>query len=168
MSIVLSAFDYSDRVYSHFRSLYKNISSLNYEIKHNDQDLSHNVITYFDDKKKKILSSKYEIVGIYDNLYKFWYWAWSVPTLNKNEVYTSQNTLKYGLDLDPSNKDLKEELVTSRFKITDKIQLELHLSIACYLSKKVIYKYRQYRDKEDFHNYLDYYIYLFDVEPNIK
>ena len=51
------------------------------------------------------------------------------------------------MDLDPEFSFLKTELVTSRFRITNPIQLDIHVAIASYLSRQyVVYKYASYID----------------------
>ena len=55
--------------------------------------------------------------------------------------------MNYGAELDPELSFLKTELVTSRFRISDPIQLEIHTAIASYLSKKpVIFKLKSFID----------------------
>ena len=69
----------------------------------------------------------------------------------KNTNYVSRKILEYGLDIDYKDISfLKTELITSKFRITDNIQLELHLALASYLSKNpVIFKYAYNPDKFD-------------------
>jgi len=55
----------------------------------------------------------------------------------------------YGTELDSQQNFLKSELITSRFKINNSIQLDIHASIASYLSKKpMIFKMKQFKNKE--------------------
>jgi hypothetical protein len=58
-----------------------------------------------------------------------------VPYLSKNSTYTSRKILNYGLDLGPNQEYLKSELITSRFRITNPIQLDIHTAISSYLSQ---------------------------------
>ena len=65
---------------------------------------------------------------------------------------------------------MKNELVTSRFKISNPIQLEIHVSIGAYLSKKsIVFSYKIYNDlisKKNVvsHNDLD----LYNVKKNYE
>lgn len=108
-----------------------------YELLENESDLERNIIIFYDKDKKEIFRSRYETLGLYDDTSKTWIWAWSIPYFKKNSVYMSRKILNYGLDIEISdeNKFLKTELVTSRFRISNHIQLDIHVSIASYLSK---------------------------------
>ena len=96
------------------------------------------IIFFYDSNKNIIHTSNYEIIGTYIHDYKSWTWAWSVPTYAKKFTYIITDILKYGINLDTDNDNLflRSELINSRFKISNKIQLEIHTSIAAYLSKK--------------------------------
>jgi len=164
--IVAPALEYYDRSREQYKPLFEKLSPTKFKKDTSPHDLEHNKITFLDNKNKEILTSNYEIVGIYSNFHKMWCWAWSVPIFRKNETYISKKILNYGLELE-SSLFLKTELVTSRFKISDKIQLDIHIAIATYLSKKIIYKYRYFKNKNDINtdNYIDYYIFLLDISP---
>lgn len=168
-NIVASALEYYDRLNEKHSKLFSKINISNFQIDRVKHDLESNTITYFDDDKNVIFRTHFEAVGLYSNKYKLWNWSWSNVILGKNETYIAKKILNYGLDLD-SNYFLKAELVTSRFRVTNKIQLDLHVAIASYLSKKVIFKYRYYKDKvdKDNKNYTDFYIFILDAIPEIK
>ncbi|AYV84235.1 MAG: hypothetical protein Hyperionvirus20_13 [Hyperionvirus sp.] len=109
------------------------------------KDMEHNNIYMFDNNKNEILKSRYEILGVYNNKSKTWTWAWSIPRFRKNSTHIARKIVNYGMDLDPESRFLKTELITSRFRITNPIQLDIHAAIASYLSKKyVVYKYISY------------------------
>jgi len=135
--IVAPALEYYDKIRELYRELFHKLDPTKFEQDITRHDMTHNKITFFDKKNNKLITTNYEIVGIYSNTHKMWCWAWGVPILNKNETYISKKILNYGLELEGSLY-LKTELVTSRFQITDKIQLEIHIAIATYLTKKVI------------------------------
>jgi hypothetical protein len=88
----------------------------------------------------------YDILGVFDNVNNIWMWAWMVPEFYMNETIFVKKLLNYGLKLEPTMTEtlspeklyLKTQLVNSRFLLNDKIQLELHLAIACYLAKDII------------------------------
>lgn len=169
--IIAPALEFYDRTNEQYKSLFDKLSPLKFKKDASEHDLEHNKITFYDDQKKELLTSNYEVVGIYSSVHKMWSWGWSIPLLRKNEIYISRKILNYGLDIEYSI-FLKTELVTSRFEISDKIQLDIHLAIATYLSKKVIYKYRiLYNEKEgEKGGYLDFYIFLLDMsaEETVK
>lgn len=107
---------------------YKGISS--------EKDMEHNIIVFYDKDKHELFRSGYQILGQYHNYSNIWMWAWAMPTLTKNSTYLSKKILNYGLDIDPNDALLlKTELTTSRFKITNDIQLDIHIAISSYISK---------------------------------
>jgi hypothetical protein len=164
--IVAPALEYYDRAREQYKSVFDKLDPTKFKKDISDHDMEHNKITFFDSKNNEILTSNFEIVGVYSNIHKMWCWAWSVPILKKNETYISKKILSYGLDLE-SSLFLKTELVTSRFTISDKIQLDIHIAIATYLSKKIIYKYRHHTDENNKSGkkYIDFYIFLLDISP---
>lgn len=139
-------------------------------------DIVRTKINFFDKEKNLLNSSKFEIIGIYENQTKTWSWAWSIPKLPKNKSYISRKILNYGLDLDTDNIDttfLRSELITGRFRISNLVQLDIHVSIASYISKmprvyKYVYKqsdnidYIKINNSLDDSNYSIYYLFLLD------
>jgi len=112
-------------------------SKINYiSIDRTDKDLEHNIIRLYDTNFKEISKHKYESIGIYYIKSQIWIWAWAIPMLRKNETNIIRKILIYGSELDNSSLSLKSELVTSRFIISNKTQLDIHCAIASYLSKK--------------------------------
>lgn len=110
-----------------------------YSIIRSKNDLSHDVILLYDKNKNKIFKSRYEALGFYSLNAQLWSWAWSIGSYEKNLVYISRKILNYGLDIAPKEDPfLKSELITSRFRITNDIQLDIHAAIASYISKKPI------------------------------
>jgi len=108
-----------------------------YEIIRSESDISHDIIILYDKHKTQIFKSRYEILGVYNIGAMLWTWSWSIPSYHKNEIYLARKILNYGLDIVPQESPfLKSELITSRFKITDEIQLDIHTAIASYLAKK--------------------------------
>ena len=139
-------------------------------------DMEKNIVEFYDKDLKLIKKFAYEILGVYNNLTRAWTWGWSIINLKKNDTYIIRKLLNYGIDLDAKNNFLKSELVTSRFRITNKIQLDMHVAIASYISKqKNIYSYKvdqnpkiidnQYYDIKvsDNDNYTEYYMFLLDL-----
>jgi hypothetical protein len=79
---------------------------------------------------------------------------------SKNSTYLSRKLLNYGLDIDNEELiQLKSELITSRFKIKNTLQLDIHLALAGYLCKNpIIYKHI-IGEKET----MTYYMFLLDL-----
>lgn len=108
-----------------------------YSINRSGNDLSHDIIIFYDKNKNKTFKSRYEILGFYSVHAQLWTWSWSIGSFSKNLVYLTRRILNYGLDLEPKEDPfLKSELITSRFRITNEIQLDIHAAIASYISKK--------------------------------
>ncbi len=107
-----------------------------------------NYLEFYDKNKELIKKTRYEILGVYNSSGKIWTWSWSIAVLAKNVVNTAKKIFNYGFDLDINNAYLKNELITSRFKISNPIQLDIHVALGSYLSKKeLIFKYRTYNDE---------------------
>lgn len=161
-TLIATALEYYDSYNEKYRGLFKKVKNTKIEL--TPYDMERNKIKLLDKDNEELLTSKYEVVGVYSNEYKMWSWAWSVPKFKKNNTYISRKILYYGLDLDPES-SLKSELITSRFLISNPIQIELHLAIASYLAKKIIYKYVYYPDeKNQPDNFIVNYIFLLDVD----
>ena len=107
-----------------------------YSIITSESDTDHNRIVFYDKNKEIIFKTRYEILGMYNATSNLWIWGWSIPSLQKNELYLSRKILNYGFDvLLNESHFLKSELITSRFRISDTLQLNIHISIASYISK---------------------------------
>jgi hypothetical protein len=120
---------------------------------YSNSDLELNTVTLFDKNNKLINKYKYSIIGLYERKEKIWIWSWAIPYLRQNEIILSRQLLNYGLDLkydDNIDDDkafmydfLKPELVTSRFKVNDQVQLDIHLAIASYITKHdLLFEYK--------------------------
>lgn len=177
IDIITNALEYYDKNTEKYENVISRIKY--YKLIKNNSDLEHNKINFYDKNKELIFQSRYEVLGLYDPGSKTWIWAWSVPRFFKNQTYLSRKILNYGLDIIPE-KDinfLKSELISSRFKISNDIQLDLHVSIASYISKSpLIYKlrYKHLALKEDLitvredddesQEFLTNYLYLLDFK----
>jgi hypothetical protein len=135
INIITNSLEYYDTNQEIFDKINSKIKY--YKIELVNSDLDHSKIKFFDKNKKELFVSRYEIVGSFNNTTNTWIWAWSIPHFRKNSTFISKKILNYGLDIPakPENKFLKSELVTSRFRIADHIQLDLHVAIASYISK---------------------------------
>ena len=101
-----------------------------------DKDFEHNQIILYDDEFNKLDKTRYEYIGSYDSTTMIWSWAWAIPTMKKKNTTILRKILNYGVELEPTNNFLKTELITSRFRVTNKIQLDIYSAIVSYLSKK--------------------------------
>lgn len=132
-------------------------------------DIQRPRIILYDKDNKKILTAEYQHIGIYYKLFNLWAWGWALPLFKKNETSLSRKILNYGLDLETDDDILmgflRAELVTSRFKILKKTQLDVHLALAGYLTKQpIIYKYKSLLDNTDPNNHVIYYVSLINIE----
>jgi len=159
------ALEYYDVIHDKFEPLFAKVVSRKNNIFYADSE--RNNITYYDADGNALLTSEYEILGIYNNTKKIWTWGWAEPSTKKNEIFISRKILNYGFDVDIDDLNmLKSELITSRFSVSNKIQIEIHIALGVYLSKKVVYKYIE---EDSAHtNKITYYIFLLDVDLNMK
>jgi hypothetical protein len=141
MSIITDAIDYYDKFQEKYRDNYLNINYISLEL--TDKDLEHNIIIFYDSELKELFRSRFERIGMLDLKSQIWTWAWARPDLKKNETNIIRKILFYGTELDPTTNYLKTELITSRFKVTNKTQLDIYCAISAYLSKRPkIFKYK--------------------------
>ena len=113
---------------------------------HRKSDMSRDIVYMYDKNGTELYRFHYEVIGIYSNEAKTWQWAWSRSKLPKKTTETSRGLLSYAFDLDHEKAPfLKTELLTSRFRITHPTQIDIHVGLASYLSKKpVIFPYVGY------------------------
>jgi len=143
ISFVTNSLEYFDKN----NEVYKNMSRyIRYtKIIGSELDNVQPVIVFYDKNKDEIFRSRYEVLGIYTPITSTWAWAWSIPYLRKNNTSISRKILNYGTTLDPEALFLKTELITSRFRIADPIQIDIHVSVASYLTKTpLIYQWYTY------------------------
>lgn len=131
--LVMNAFDYFDTNKEKYEGLSKKFKY--YRPEYYDNDVDQNYIHFFDKSQKEIFKSKYAIIGQYFISSKTWIWAWAVPKLSKKETIFARKILNYGFDLTSENITLKTALITSRFRITNLVQLEFYLALSSYLAK---------------------------------
>ena len=140
ITLVRNSLEYYDKNQEKIKNKFDKVNYISYE--QNVKDLEHDIIIFYDSKLKELFRSRIEKIGIYDKISQVWTWAWAVAHLKKNETNIIRKILMYGTELDPSSLFLKTELITSRFRISNKTQLDMHCAIASYLSKKpIVYKY---------------------------
>jgi len=170
-SLIPLSLDYFDKNNHQLKDFIKKIDR-NERIQ-NNKDMEKNKIIFFDKNNKVLLESEYEVIGTFYKKHNLWVWSWAIPSLKKNEVMISRKLLNYALDIDISRdenkqfKYIKSELITSRSRITNKLQLDIYLALVSYLSKKkFVYKVRTFLNNEK-NNYYDYYIFIIN-EPKLK
>ena len=132
--MVKEALEYYDLNQNLIEDLTQKISYIEYV--DSEKDFEHNKIILYDSNQNEILQSKYEYIGTYDSNTLIWSWAWSIPTMKKKNTTILRKILNYGVELEPTQNFLKTELITSRFRVTNKIQLDIYSAIVSYLSKK--------------------------------
>ena len=176
-NILYNALEYYDKNTEKYEEIFKKVHYISFiPIK---TETAHSIIVFYDHRKRELFRSRYEIIGQYDNSIKTWTWAWAIARFFKNSTTIIRKIINYGFNLDNSSESLflKTELITSRFKITNDIQLDIHAAISSYLSKqKIVFKYYKYsmfghndlynniRDipKEEEGKYIIFYLFLLD------
>ncbi len=145
--IISQSLEYYDRNFIKNSDFYNNINFIKIIKNKNTEQNNFNYLEFYDKNKELIKRTRYEILGVYNSTGKIWTWSWSIAILAKNIVNTAKKIFNYGFDLDIDNAYLKNELITSRFKISNQIQLDIHIALGAYLSKKeLIFKYKTYND----------------------
>ena len=139
LTLVRDSLEYYDNNYEIYNT--KLDKAYYAELKINSNDFQQNEIIFFDKDDKQLYTSKFEYIGIYQPKIELWSWAWALPFMKKKGINIIKKIFNYGTELDPVSHFLKSELITSRFRINHKIQLDLHCAIASFLAKKpVIFK----------------------------
>jgi hypothetical protein len=147
ITLVNNAFEYYDKNNEKYMDKFINVVYISLDRKQND--LEHSILSLYDKNLKLLFSYKFERIGMYDKKSNIWSWAWTIPYFNKNETNIIRKILYYGVELNSNSIFLKTELVTSRFRITNNAQLDLHCAIASYLAKKpLIFKYKFFSNPE--------------------
>lgn len=140
ITLIKTALEYYDKNQQKYADLLKNVKFIKF-IKA-EKNIDHSVVVFFDSDKKEIYRSRYEIIGVHNVYSNIWTWAWAIFSLKKNNTNIMRKIWNYGAVLDPSDKYLKLELITSRFRIDDPIQIDIHIAMSSYLSKMpCVYKY---------------------------
>lgn len=179
VSLVTDALKYYDKNSETYKDFFKDVRYIKFIAA--SSDMTHNMIIMANKDKKIIIRSKYEVIGTFNSDSATWIWAWSMPRFNKNTTYIARKIFNYGAELDPQFRFLKTELITSRFRIGDPVQLDMHVAIASYLSKKPLtYKYINPYNVSDYDaegyvdvtlkgdNYVAYYMFLLDYDNKIE
>jgi hypothetical protein len=156
IAFIKNSLEYYDNNQEKNKNKFSKVNYISIEI--NNKDLEHDKIIFYDSNFKELFRSRMEKIGLYDKISSIWTWAWAIPYLKKNETTLIRKILMYGTELDPSLLFLKTELITSRLRVLNRAQLDLHCAVASYLSKKpLIYNYTIYNviKSKDNINYID-------------
>jgi hypothetical protein len=145
--LVEQSLDYFDTNYEKYSTFIDKIKYIKYDI---EPQKEYRVLNMYDNDKKLLLSSRYELLGMYYPIDSFWTWAWAIPKMKKNITHISRKLLNYGTELDQEESIfLKSELVTSRFKVTNMLQIDIYCAIGSYLSKQpIVFKYKESYDED--------------------
>ena len=147
IDLVRDSLEFYDKNTEKYKKIIDNVTFVKFEESINDHE--HNYIYLYDEDKNELFNSRYEYIGLFEPKINIWTWAWAIPAINKKNTNIVRKLLMYGTELDSQQNFLKSELITSRFKINNSIQLDIHASIASYLSKKpMIFKMKQFKNKE--------------------
>jgi hypothetical protein len=147
LNIVGDALKFYDENNEKYESLKKKIKYFKYAML-DQKDIDGVKIVFLDEDKKELFTSRVEIIGKYYNTINTWIWGWSIPNIDKSLTTIIRKVFLYGTDIDARNSAnvmLKNELLTSRFIVSDTIQLDIHCAIASYLAKKpVIFIWKEF------------------------
>lgn len=107
---------------------------------HEESDLEYSYIKFYDGNDKEILHKNYEVLGYYNVKSGTWLWGWALAT-HKKYIRLMKKLLNYAFEID--NEILRIEMLTSKIKINDPIQLDIYIAMASYLCKvPIIYEER--------------------------
>lgn len=177
VSLVTTALEYYDANNESYGDIFKNVYYVKFIQSQNDME--HNEVLFYNKNKTEIFRSKYEVIGLYNSNSDTWTWAWAIPSFKKNNTNIIRKIWNYGAVLDPGERYLKTELITSRFRVADPVQLDIHVGIASYISKiPLIYKHFSYihpkidsdgflqikHENADTEHYTMYYMFLLDYK----
>jgi len=175
--ILKTALEYYDTNHEKYKHMFENVNYVKFD--NDPSDMGNSKLVMLDDDKNEIRTVKYELIGTYDHTYRVWIWAWSIPSLGKNLSYKSRRILSYGMDLEYKRYPfLKFELITSRFVVTDPIQLDMYTAVASYIAKhRIIFKIkvknnfdgsgiRLIKDEMDNEDTHSYYLFIYLDENN--
>ncbi len=132
----LKYYDGNNDKYKHIKKQIKFVKNAIVDIK----DIEGLKLVFFDENMNELFTSRVEILAKYYNVINVWVWGWSLPSINKYLTSIIRKVFLYGTDIDlnknSANVLLKNELVTSRFRIDDDVQIDIHCAISSYLAKK--------------------------------
>ena len=168
ISTIVNALDYYDKNCEKYNHMLKKIKYIRFIPSVSEMEYS--FIILFDKNKNEVFRSRYEVIGLYNKSSKIWSWAWCIPRFKKNTTTIIRQLWNYGANLDHELEFLKMEITTSRFRIADITQLDIHVAFASYLAKQpFVYKYYLYANNmknELIDNNTKYGYYIVDNDDN--
>jgi hypothetical protein len=180
-STIRDALDFYDKNREKFSAFFNKVKYVKFV---NNNNIIDDII-FYDDDKNILLESSYEILGVYLPKSNFWKWSWSIPTVHKKYTYISRKILEYAFNLDHNNElSLRSELINSKIKIVNDLQLDIHIALSSYIGKQpLIFKfYNKFNDNDiidnsdgdlytyisenndDDENYMIMYLFILDYE----
>lgn len=145
--VVAKALEYYDANNEIYNKLINKVGFVRYKDGKNDQEK--NEIYLFDKDDNLIFKSHYEYLGMYRNIESVWIWSWSIPSFLRKNTDMSRKILNYGLE-QQDNIFLKGELVNSRTKVTNVIQIDIKVALTSYLSKQPMILNIKYPEGADY------------------
>jgi hypothetical protein len=155
-NLILKSLEYYDNINKKYAIYLEKTSLLIFNDKVYIKDINYN----------DILISDFEILGIFDEKEQIFIWSWLLPYLKAENIYITQDLIKYALNLESDTNVnehffIKSLLLNSRQLIESSFNLELLLSIVSYLSKNkfsFIYPYVQYLNEEKTKKIIVFYL----------
>lgn len=129
----LKYYDFNNEKYDKIKKKIKHYKMFDSVVENN---INRTKMTFYDDNKEELFTSRIEIIGKFYSNINLWVWGWAIPMLKTYVTILIRKILIYAINLDENNELLKLELITSRYRITNKIQIHIHCAIVSYLSKK--------------------------------
>lgn len=181
MDIINTSIAYYDSNQEKYKKIKKKIRFVK-QRKSEKTKLENLNLVFYDEHMNELFESRVEIIGKYYNTLNTWIWGWALSGINKYLTNTIRKVFLYGTDIDLNNDNanivLRNELITSRFKIDDIVQLEIHCALSSYLSKNpFIFGWKEINFKpnetteikgeyDDFETDVTYYTFILDP-PNV-
>jgi hypothetical protein len=109
-------------------------------------------IIFYDENKKILLESSFEIMGLYLPKNNMWRWSWSIPSIHKKYTFISRKILEYAFNLHHTTEyPLRSDLINSKIKINNDLQLDIRIALSSYIGKQpLIFKFYNKIDGEHF------------------
>lgn len=178
---IVKALEYYDNNREKYDFIFKNVKYY----RHSYSDISgpdvENNIIFYDKDKNYLFESHYQIIGGFSKNTNTWIWGWAMP-LSKSNTLLSRKLWEYGENIDPlEDVFLRANLITSRFRISNKVQIDIYFAIAAYLTKNKITwinvfdmnkeKFNEINNEaniEQQNNNMLHYIFLTDMDSIMK
>lgn len=94
------------------------------------------VIEFMGKHDTESFTCEVEFLSIYYDKYKFWCWAWGVPSFNEIEMGLAKGLVNYAIDAHVSLYKLKTLLTMSKSIMNNKYQTDINVALASHIIKK--------------------------------